>query len=999
MATETGAQGGDMCSEVTEFNQEVIDALPDELVVLNLDGRIVMANRRVYERLGLTEEEVIGKPCYWVYHGTNARADSCPMKETLKDKKITTIEKEENRDGSKIFQSITTTPIYSRSGRITHVLHLARDITGKKESELALQRSRQRYRRLVKSAPLGIVSIDTDGNIKDSNPKLVSMLGSPSVKETRKINILKYPPLIKAGISEDFQHVLDSGRTIVKERAYTTKWGRDLTLYYHLSPLTDENGNIMGVQAIIEDIHGRKQQEKQIHAMNLRLTVLYETSVRLQGCETLPDICDTAIQAFRRLGYDRIRVYINRGDYLQGIKSSHLPDEQFRKVQLIPTRDRKSYTAIKKMEPVILRDPKGIYTDLLEKGDVIESASLPLISREKAIGTISIDNKYSSKPIKREDLNNLMTFANQVASAIEWIDLYRENQRKFRTLSALYDVTSALSGVLDLDKILNLIMLKIVKLIRADYCSILLVEGGSLVQQTACDLKNEIPEQVFKKLDEAASNGALEKNKAKYIENIPEDLGLEIGITSALSVPMSIEGSPVGVINVYSKSQRKFAPEELDILKSLSSQAAIIIENSKLYSTIKNDKETLTSLLDISQRINSTLDKRKMLEAILDKCVDFTNADFGFAMLVKDDFLEVRMSKGFHSQTDDLRLKIGEGISGHVAKTGKPVIVNDVSKDSRYVEISGGIQSIAVIPLNTQGKTIGVLNLESTKLSNFRRVSKSLHILTNQIAIAIENAGLYDKIKNFNERLKSEVEHATRELREKNLELQKMDQMKSDFVSNVSHELRTPMTSIAGYTKLLFLEKLGKMNDKQKQSLKIILEEGERLTRMINTVLDLSKLESGKVKFKLEKANIKAIAKESIDSLTMLAYEKGIKIVLKGRAEYAKVSKDLLKQVFINLLNNAIKFTPKGGQITVSLSNSGNHIEVQVMDTGEGIPADMLPKLFDKFFQVDSSMTRQHGGTGLGLVIVKHIIDSHKGNIWVESEIGKGSRFIFTLPA
>jgi len=385
---------------------------------------------------------------------------------------------------------------------------------------------------------------------------------------------------------------------------------------------------------------------------------------------------------------------------------------------------------------------------------------------------------------------------------------------------------------------------------------------------------------------------------------------------------------------------------------------------------------------------------------ILDKCVDFTNAENGFVMLIQDDFLEVKLSKGFTNDVSDkLRVKIGEGITGRVAKLGKPIIVADVNKDSRYISMSKDIMSEAAIPLITNDKVIGVLNLESKKLGNFKRVNKSLHILTNQIAIAIENAGLYDEIKDFNSRLRSEIDLATKELRRKNRELRKMDELKSEFVSNVSHELRTPLTSIAGYTKLMALEKLGPINSKQRQSLGIIMEESDRLTRMINNVLDLSRLESGKIKFKLTLVNIKQIAAETIDAMQNLAGEKNLKLTLKGRIPKINASRDLIKQVFINLINNAIKFTPVNGEISIIMSKRKNKVEVQVIDTGPGIGEEMLPRLFDKFFQVDSSMTREYGGTGLGLVIVKHIIDAHKGTIWVESELSKGSRFIFTLPA
>jgi signal transduction histidine kinase len=253
----------------------------------------------------------------------------------------------------------------------------------------------------------------------------------------------------------------------------------------------------------------------------------------------------------------------------------------------------------------------------------------------------------------------------------------------------------------------------------------------------------------------------------------------------------------------------------------------------------------------------------------------------------------------------------------------------------------------------------------------------------------------------FNERLKQEIETATAELREKNIELQKLDELKSDFVSNVSHELRTPLTSISGYTKLLMMEKLGKLNPRQTQSLSIVSDESDRLTRLINDVLDLSKLEAGKIEVRPERFDIAELAKETMESLGFEAEKKNIKLDLnvKTRNTMIEAGRDLIKQVFINLINNALKFTHSNGKVSITIRRVNKILLVDVLDTGKGIAKEDIPKLFNKFVQVDSSMTREEGGTGLGLVIVKHILSLHNGKIDVKSEVGRGSRFTFRVPA
>ena len=257
-----------------------------------------------------------------------------------------------------------------------------------------------------------------------------------------------------------------------------------------------------------------------------------------------------------------------------------------------------------------------------------------------------------------------------------------------------------------------------------------------------------------------------------------------------------------------------------------------------------------------------------------------------------------------------------------------------------------------------------------------------------------------NEVKDFNEKLKNEIFIATKELREKNIELKKLDRVKSEFVSNVSHELRTPLTSILGYAKLLYNNKVGELAEEQRQSLKIIIDESERLTRLINDVLDLAKLETGKIKYKVEDIDVVEIADHCLQTVMMIAMEKQIKLLLKkgDNVPIIKANRDLLRQVFLNLLNNAIKFTDKNGKVSISVGGIKDSVKISVKDNGCGIPDEEMARLFDKFYQVDSSMTRKHGGTGLGLPIVKHIINLHKGTIKVNSERNKGTEFIFTLP-
>jgi len=240
------------------------------------------------------------------------------------------------------------------------------------------------------------------------------------------------------------------------------------------------------------------------------------------------------------------------------------------------------------------------------------------------------------------------------------------------------------------------------------------------------------------------------------------------------------------------------------------------------------------------------------------------------------------------------------------------------------------------------------------------------------------------------------------ELKRANKKLQELDTLKSNFLSMASHELRTPLTTVQGYITLLRNEKSGALNQLQKDCLKISEEEVDVLNNLIGDMLDLSKIETGGFKVNLTGVDMTGIVKKAISSLQLFADNQGVTLEndLQQILPAVLADKDRILQVVTNLIKNAIKFNRRGGKVHISSSyDEGNHKEIFcVSDTGIGIPADKLDKVFEKFYQVDSSENRKYGGCGLGLAVSESIITLHNGRIWVESEIGTGSKFFFELP-
>jgi two-component system sensor histidine kinase BarA len=269
----------------------------------------------------------------------------------------------------------------------------------------------------------------------------------------------------------------------------------------------------------------------------------------------------------------------------------------------------------------------------------------------------------------------------------------------------------------------------------------------------------------------------------------------------------------------------------------------------------------------------------------------------------------------------------------------------------------------------------------------------------------------------------NELEEKNRTLKEQNVRLQELDKLKSNFLATVSHELRTPLTSVIGYSEMLLEGMAGQMNDEQREYVKTIMEKGESLLALISQILDLSRIESGNLRLNVTDFALREVLKAATTSIIPQAAKKSITVDINVADDlpYIKGDRDKIGQIVVNLLGNSVKFTPQGGKITlrsarwtgprrtpVKTSDDGAaalfdlkeeaFVRIDVVDTGVGIPPEKIEKVFERFFQVDNSSTREFGGTGLGLSIVKSFVEAHKGEIFVESDVGKGSTFSVLLP-
>ncbi|MBI3604725.1 MAG: response regulator [Nitrospirae bacterium] len=320
------------------------------------------------------------------------------------------------------------------------------------------------------------------------------------------------------------------------------------------------------------------------------------------------------------------------------------------------------------------------------------------------------------------------------------------------------------------------------------------------------------------------------------------------------------------------------------------------------------------------------------------------------------------------------------------------------------------------IPLIHDGNLIGIINLgEKDNLKPFSKMDIDfLSNLRTEASIALSNSLLYDdvnkmsqELKTWGQELENKVEERTRELAESKKELEEsyaklkeLDRLKTEFFANVNHELRTPLTLILLPLEMILNNEYGAVSPEMKKSLTAVRANGLRLLNLINGLLDLAKTDAGKMAVFKNKYDLNLIVQGIVSSLSLMADKRNIRLTYSAESEIPEFyfDREKIERVLINLISNALKFTGSEGSIWISLEVKGGLIEARVRDTGIGVPASYLEKIFERFTQVDSSSSRKYQGSGLGLALCKEFVEMHQGKIWVESELDKGSVFIFTLP-
>lgn len=602
----------------------------------------------------------------------------------------------------------------------------------------------------------------------------------------------------------------------------------------------------------------------------------------------------------------------------------------------------------------------------------------PLVVQEISIGVVTLGRREGEKEFDTTEITLIESVVSQAAIALQNAGLYQEVRALNRSLEdrviartkelaeekerveALYAIARELSSSLDLDQVLSKTLRLVTQAVGARHGSVMLIDPQTEYLVTRARLGGDPLPSGGKvtpfKPGFGMAGWVVQKREPVLVHDVLEDerwVQIEGQTTltrSLIAAPLMVGDDVHGVLLISDARPHAFDEPQLKMVIAAAQQVAQAINNAQLYNFVRESAERLGQLLRREQE--ETSKSRAILQSIAD------------GVIVNDTQYKVIV---FNAAAEDI-----------LGARRDVVLGQDVRRLFHAFDEEGRADALAALEaLNTSSITATSQIVETTLEIGGRVLSAHMAPVVTEGG---ESLGVVTALRDI-----------TREV--------EADRAKTEFVSTVSHELRTPLTSIKGYTDLLYSGAVGPVNEHQKRFLGIVKNNADRLTALINDLLDISRIETGRIKLNIESVDLREIVQEVVDSLREQIEGKGLRLVvdLPERIEGIMGDRSRLVQIVTNLLSNAYKYTDEGW-IRISLSQLEGAVRLDVADSGIGVATEDQGKIFERFYRADQTVMEGRGGTGLGLAITKELVELHGGRIWVESELGVGSTFTVVLP-